>query len=497
MRAHLRDRLPRTLAARLTMTVVGLVAVVLVLVALVTSLVMSRYLTSRLDQQLVDVAQRAARGGPSTGSGGDPGRGFGGEPPDGFRRPFSPGTLLAVIDDGSASGSSDSRSGVVPESGGPLDSVSRASMQRLADVSPGRPTTVSLDGRGDYRVLVLLTDGGSSDGALVAIGLPEDELDSSTHRLLLLSLLLALAGTLLAAGTATYLVRRQLRPLQQVAATAYDVTGLPLDSGDAVIETRVDARLTDETTEVGQVGSALNTLLDHVEDALSERHRSEQRVRQFVADASHELRTPLATIHGYAELSRRTPDDAAALDTAMRKVGTEATRMSALVEDLLLLARLDSGRPLESAEVDLTHLLLETVVDARVVAPDHDWRLELPDEPLTVAGDELRLHQVLGNLVGNARRHTPAGTTITVTALRDDTATVVRVHDDGPGLPDGLADRAFERFTRGDAGRTRDEAQGEGAGLGLSLVRAITEAHGGTVEVDSRPSDTTFTLRLP
>ena len=198
---------------------------------------------------------------------------------------------------------------------------------------------------------------------------------------------------------------------------------------------RVPERLTDERTEVGQVGAALNTLLEHVESSLAARHRSEQQVRQFVADASHELRTPLATIHGYAELSRRTPDDPAALSNALTKVETETDRMSTLVDDLLLLARLDSGRPLERSEVDITRLLLESVGDARVLAPQHRWQLRLPDEPVTVTGDEQRLHQVVTNLLGNARHHTPPGTTVTVSAEPRADGITIQVHDDGPGLP--------------------------------------------------------------
>jgi len=202
--------------------------------------------------------------------------------------------------------------------------------------------------------------------------------------------------------------RRQLRPLREVATTAHEVTLQPLSSGDPDIATRVKDRYTDPGTEVGAVGHALNILLDHVSEALAARHRSEQQVRQFVGDASHELRTPLATIHGYAELARRTPDDPGALSAALSKVETEADRMAGLVEDLLLLARLESGRPLDRADVDITRLLLEFLADARVVAPTHRWQLDLPDEPVTVTGDEQRLHQVLTNLLGNARHHAPA-----------------------------------------------------------------------------------------
>jgi two-component system OmpR family sensor kinase len=249
--------------------------------------------------------------------------------------------------------------------------------------------------------------------------------------------------------------------------------------------------LTDERTEVGQVGSALNTLLVHVENSLAERHRSEQQVRQFVADASHELRTPLTTIAGYTELARRRPDDTGAVRTALGKVEEESARMTAMVEDLLLLARLDSGRPVDRQPVDLSRLLVETVSDARVVAPDHKWKLEVPEESIEVTGDVQRLHQVVTNLLTNARKYTPAGTTVTVTARPDGFS----VHDDGPGFPPGLADQAFERFARGDASRTRGE-QG-GVGLGLALVKAIVTAHGGRVSLRSRPGSTEVTVSLP
>ena len=241
-----------------------------------------------------------------------------------------------------------------------------------------------------------------------------------------------------AAGAAgIFVVRRQLRPLREVAATAHTVAELPLATGDIELAERVPERLTDERTEVGQVGSALNTLLAHVESSLTARHESEQQVRQFVADASHELRTPLTTIAGYTELARRRPDDAATVRTALGKVEEESARMTSMVEDLLLLARLDSGRPLERQPVDLSRLLVEAVSDARVVGPDHRWQLELPEESIEVTGDVQRLHQVVTNLLTNARKYTPAGTTVTVTAPRP---TASRSHDDGPGFPPGLAD---------------------------------------------------------
>jgi two-component system OmpR family sensor kinase len=272
-----------------------------------------------------------------------------------------------------------------------------------------------------------------------------------------------------------------------VAATAHRVASLPLAEGEIDLTDRVPDHLTDERTEVGQVGAALNTLLDHVETSLGARHRSEQQVRQFVADASHELRTPLATIAGYTELARRRPDDGN-VRTALGKIEEESARMTSLVEDLLLLARLDAGRPLEEEPVDLTRLLLEAVSDARVLGRDHHWRLHLPEAPLEVTGDEQRLHQVVTNLLTNARKHTPPGTTVTVTGRPDG----FDVHDDGPGFPAEFVDKAFERFARVDEARERTG----GAGLGLSLVEAIVHSHGGTVTLTSAPSSTTIAVRL-
>ncbi len=214
-------------------------------------------------------------------------------------------------------------------------------------------------------------------------------------------------------------------------------------------------------------------------------------MRQFVADASHELRTPLTTIAGYTELARTRPDDREATATALAKVEEESARMTELVEDLLLLARLDSGRPLEREPVDLVHLLLEAVSDAQVLAPAHHWRLDLPDDAIEVLGDEQRLHQVVTNLLTNARKYTPDGTTVTVSAR----PTGFTVRDDGPGFPPEILDVAFERFARGDAARHRVHGEG-GVGLGLSLVRAIVAAHHGTVTLTSEPGDTRIDVTL-
>lgn len=478
-----RSLLPRTLTARLVVTAVALVAAVGILVAASATIAMRGYLTDRLDGQVRDALTAVPRFGVDLGPDG----------PGTRQIRQAPGTLVAIV----PAQPSATPSGVI---------LTRlfADANRTLPVSTVRALgEVPRDDQGhtvqaagtSYRVMTETDDAGN----VLVVGLPTDEVDSTTASMLRWFAMLTLLGVGLAGVLGTMLVRRQLQPLHAVAETAREVSTQDLSSGETSIRNRVPAELTDEQSEVGQVGAALNTLLEHVDDALGARHRSEQQVRQFVADASHELRTPLSTIHGYAELSRRQltgtgPDDAAALLTALGKVETEADRMSGLVDDLLLLARLDSGRPLAREDVDLTRLLLEAVADARVLAPDHKWQLALPDEPVTVVGDGSRLHQVITNLLNNARNHTPAGTTVTVTATSRPEEVRIAVHDDGPGLPPELVDEAFDRFTRGDSSRTR--ASG-GAGLGLSLVSAIVEAHGGRTEVSSRTGDTTFTVTLP
>jgi two-component system, OmpR family, sensor kinase len=286
-------------------------------------------------------------------------------------------------------------------------------------------------------------------------------------------------------------VRRELRPLERVAVTAGRVSRLPLDRGEVELAERVpDA---DPRTEVGQVGTALNRMLDHVGWALESRQESETRLRQFLADASHELRTPLAAIRGYAELTRRDPLPAET-EYSLVRISSQAERMTTLVEDMLLLARLDSGRPLESADVDLTRLVVDAVSDAHATGPDHRWALQLPEDPVVVRGDASRLTQVLTNLLANARTHTPPGTTVTVSLAGDPHGARLMVADDGPGIPPDLLPHVFERFARGSSSRSRSNGS---TGLGLSIVHAVVAAHEGSVTVTSVPGRTEFTVLLP
>jgi two-component system OmpR family sensor kinase len=287
-----------------------------------------------------------------------------------------------------------------------------------------------------------------------------------------------------------------LRPLRRVAAVASNVASLPLERGDVELPERVPEEDTNPHTEVGQVGAALNNLLDSVETALAVRQASEEKVRHFVADASHELRTPLASIRGYAELTRRFGGDLTEdVQHNIGRIESEAQRMTSLVEDLLLLARLDAERELDTSDVDLSRLLVDVVSDAHAAGPDHEWDLDLPEEPVVVRGDDARLQQVFTNLLANARVHTPAGTRVVVELSEPrDGHVIARVRDDGPGIPEKLRPKLFGRFVRGDSSRARTTGS---TGLGLSIVSAVVQAHHGTVSVASEPGATVFTVQLP
>ncbi|MFJ6679010.1 sensor histidine kinase [Microbacterium sp. NPDC091382] len=358
----------------------------------------------------------------------------------------------------------------------------------------------TVTGLGDYRIH-------EEPGPYTTVtGLPTSEVTSVSARIVTTVALLTTGGLLVLAAIIALLIRRALAPLRSVAATASRVASLPLSEGAVTITERVPDEDTDAHTEVGQVGHALNTLLDHVETSLAARQRNEDRMRAFVADASHELRTPLASIRGYSELSLRGIRQAESSDRiaagviadttkeSLERIQAQSLRMTALVEDLLLLARLDEGTELVYSAVDLTRLAVEAVSDARVAGTDHEWVLEVEDAPVIVAGDAGRLHQVAANLLANARLHTPAGTRVTTTVETRDGEAVLRIHDEGPGIDPSVVDELFERFSRADSSRAR---QTGGTGLGLSIAQAIVTGHGGRIDVASEPGSTTFEVCLP
>jgi two-component system OmpR family sensor kinase len=323
------------------------------------------------------------------------------------------------------------------------------------------------------------------NGSLFVVAVPLAEEDQALDRLLLVEGIVIAAVLLALAGVAWVVVRVGLLPLDRMGHTANAIAG-----GD--LSARVDT--TDPRTEVGRLGIALNAMLERLEAAFAQRKASEDRLRQFLADASHELRTPLASIRGYAELYRMGAlQGDEETERAMRRVEDEAARMGVLVEDLLTLARLDEVAEAPHVELDLARLAADAVDDARATAPDRDISLHA-DGPASVRGDAHQLRQVLANLLRNALVHTPEGTPIDVHVGQAGGLVELAVRDHGPGLPDGEADALFERFWRSEGGRERGRA---GAGLGLAIVAAIVAAHGGRVSAADAPDGgAVFTVAL-
>lgn len=499
---------------------VQLVAVVLLLViaallgsGIAATATMRDYLLGRVDDQLAQaqrpyvehglagIVRGSQPGGPGPGSpvpgGSDTDRGA---DPDNDQTNLPSAYVVEVID-----GNGAVRYG--PTSAFADSSVPLPALPHLRVGTGGQHgswtfTVPAVSGGAQWRVLaapVTLTDG-STGTLLIAQSL--SDVQNTVNRLVLLLLVIGGAAVVLLAGVGYVVVRASLRPLREVERTAAQIA-----AGD--LSRRVPHA--DRRTEVGQLSAALNTMLHEIEVAFADRADSEQaarqsedRMRRFVADASHELRTPLTTIRGFAELYRQGAA-AAPGDTArvMRRVEDEAKRMGLLVEDLLLLARLDQQRPFAQLPVDLLVLANDAVHAARATAPDRPIELEIgaTDPPPIVVGDEARLRQVLANLVGNALRHTPPGTPVAVSVATGPSphcgapVAVLAVSDQGPGMTAQDAARIFERFYRADQSRNRDEG---GTGLGLAIVSAIVAGHGGTIEVDTAPgAGARFRVELP
>ncbi|MHB8465366.1 MAG: sensor histidine kinase [Acidimicrobiales bacterium] len=340
----------------------------------------------------------------------------------------------------------------------------------------------STGGSGGYRVLVLAD--GPNRSRMTVIAFPTTEVTDALHRLVLIEAIGALALLLALSGGSWLVLRRGLRPLERMAISARSIT-----AGD--LSQRVAP--SGGASEVGQLGLALNTMLGDIEGAFREREATELKLRQFLADASHELRTPLTSIQGFAELFRVSGDDARVdLPTILRRIEEESARMKVLVEDLLLLARLDETRPAEREPVDLAVLAADACSDAVATAGDRAITLDAP-EPVVVAGDQDHLRQAIANLVTNAVRHTPTGTPIEVSARLVGGGASVSVRDHGAGLDDMAMAHVFDRFWRADNARV-----GAGAGLGLAIVSSIASEHGGSASATNAPGGgALFTLRLP
>jgi two-component system OmpR family sensor kinase len=467
------------LRGKLLLATLTLLAIMSATVGVIGYGAMSVYLTGQLDQQLEEASNRAIRFGMI----------FRGAPEADSRDMLDipaqgAGTLNARIREGEVR-----RAGLLTADGRRQD-LPAADIAILTTLAVDAPPTDRPLSVGKYR---LVADRDPEDGSTIVTGLPLAGKENTLASLTATTVIVSGAGLIATGLLGMVIIRRTLRPLEDLSAVATQVSELPLDKGEVALAVRIPPDAALPVTEVGRVGQAFNLMLDNVASALAARQQSETNVRQFVADASHELRTPLASIRGYSELLRLTETLSPDGRLSLERVESESRRMTSLVEDLLLLARLDEGHRPQESEVDLTQLVIESVSDAQVTAPAHTWRLELPEMPVTVRGDEGQLRQTLINLLTNAHRHTDPGTSV-VTSLSQDPGggAVVTVADNGRGIAPDFIDRIFSRFTRADAART-----GGTHGLGLSIAAAIVAAHGGRIGVRSRAGETEFTIRLP
>jgi two-component system OmpR family sensor kinase len=451
-----------SLRARLLAVLVSLAAVGLIVAGIATYASLRSFLIDRVDHTVTGGAQAIER----SLERGRPG-------PGGF-------DALGASNPGIYIGSVDTQGQI---SWAPIGTRPGETPLPQPDLSVERATGALVDGHpftvpavsGDTRFRVQLERLGG--GLTLIVAAPLDEVDDTLHRLLAVELVVALSVLVAILVLGLWLVRLGLRPLGRIELTAAAIAG-----GD--LSQRVEND--DSRTEVGRLGGALNTMLGQIEEAFDERTASEQRLRRFVADASHELRTPLAAVRAYAELfdrgARERPDD---LERAMTGIQRESRRMGLLVDDLLLLARLDQGRPLERKPVELGEIVREAVEAARTLEPGRPLELEVP-EPVEVVGDREQLRQIFDNLLSNVRAHTPPASAATVRVLARGDDAVVEVADTGSGLSDAQLEHAFERFYRGDMSRSRDAG---GAGLGLAITAAIAESHGGDAAVVNEGRD--------
>ena len=466
-----------TLRTKLTVLLFTMVLLACAAVGVITNIVIHNFLNSRLDHDLALAGSRYAISLEHNDGDGD-------NDPETATVGQSVGTLGARLIRGQLTAA-----GVISDTGTPRV-LSAADLARIVDLADSGVTqaTVYFTGLGSYRVQVAT----GSDGDVLVTGLPENSVEDLLEVLQWTEIVVFLVVAVVVGALGGFAVRRSLRPLERVTATALRVSDLPLASGQVNLTERVPGA--DQRTEVGSVAAAVNHMLTQVQTALTQRQDSEDRLRQFIADASHELRTPLAIVRSHAELIElESADYSPSAQASLRSIDSGTRRMARLVDDLLLLARLDSGLPLDQADVDLTRLVLESIADARVVAPDHHWSLALPEEPIVVRGDAERLQQVLTNVLTNARIHTPPGTTVSVSVSVQGHQARLDVADNGPGIAPDLLPHVRERFTAGDGQHARRAGT---SGLGLAIVAGVIQAHAGRLEINSEPGHTRIGITI-
>ena len=470
---------PRTASGRVVAGVMAIIVVTFAVVAIATTLALRHFLLDRLDSQLRDAGNRYSVSLEHNDHDADNANPLNGVEGQAY------GTLGARILQGTVTvaaviGHDDAQAG-----------VPTADRRELGELrASAGPRTIDLPTLGDYRVTV--TPG--RDGDLLVTGLPMHPLDVTIAHLIAIEAVVFLIALVACGLGCAVLVRGTLRPLAVVADTAAMLAQRPMATGAVDLADRVPTG--PAASEVSSVAGSVNTLLDEVEAALTQRQQSEERLREFLADASHELRTPVAVVRSHAELAQRVAGaDGLSEDVrhALERIVAESRRMGRLVDDLLLLARVDTGLGLQLTPTDLTRLVLDAVADARVAAPDHRWQLHLPEKPVFVLGDATALHQIVTNLLSNARVHTPDGTIVTTHLRVAGERAEFEVSDDGPGIPTPLRERIFERFVHGTPARGQRTGS---SGLGLPIVAALVDAHHGTIDVRAEPG-TTVLVRLP
>ena len=508
-----------TLKSRLILITIAILTIIGLGIGASATLSVRASILRQLDSQLETMSELALNGPGGWGSPGAPASVPNERSQSGWQqdvRKFlsipgrSDGALAAIVADGEVTAQV-----TRARRGGPVD-VSQTELGSLLHVdSRSGALTTELGALGRYRVLAVELR--QFEGTLV-VGLPQDSADTAIQQTLVSTSIAVAIGVVATGLVAAWVITRQLRPLERVATTATEVSELNLETGRSALTKRVPEELIRPGTEVGDVGRAMNHMLEHVDDALSARYQSELQVRRFVADASHELRTPLATIRGYTDLTRpawpQLPD---VVRQSLERIDTGAKRMSSLIEDLLLLARLDAQEEnVVGGEVDLSAVIIEVIDNAHITSPKHYFDLNLPAVPLKVVGNENRIVQVLTNVIANAGSHTPVGTRVTVTAkalpatadVEGERPTVrVTIADDGPGIDSEVRDRVFDRFVRASDGRERgrhEQNVGGSSGLGLAITHSLMNAIGGTVTVESCTAEesggahgTVFTLDFP